>query len=85
MKLNLLTICDVTLALLLVAFCWGVGEAWLAVPAVVLTLWAFWSRRSQRESPDEREKGLRRVRAQLDKDMRDPTGTAPSSAFFNLK
>lgn len=76
MKLNLLTVCDTALALLLVAFCWGVGGAWLAVPTASVALWALWNRSSRREMESEQADGLRRVRAQFHKDIHDPTGGA---------
>lgn len=83
MKLNLLTVCDTALALLLVAFCWGVGGAWLAVPAAGLAIWALRKRSDARGLPSERAEELRRVRERLDKDMRDPSGIAPASAWFD--
>lgn len=83
MKLSILTVCDTALALLLVAFCCGVGGAWLAIPAAALAIWALGKRNDGRESPSERAQGMRRVRTQLDKDMRDPSGIAPASAHFD--
>lgn len=85
MKLNLLTVCDTALALLLVAFSWGLGGAWLAVPAAGLAILARRKRNDARASPSEQSEGLRRVRSRMEKDMRDPSGTAPASAFFELK
>lgn len=76
MKLNILTACDTALALLMVAFCWGVGGVWLAVPAAGIASWALWNRNAQRELPSEQAEGLRRVRAQFHKDIHDPTGGA---------
>lgn len=85
MKLNLVTVCDTALALLLLGVCWGVGGAWLAVPVAALALWALRNRNDRHESEAEREEGLRRVRAQFQKDLRDGTGVSPTSPFFDLK